>query len=46
MHPVVSEARVTFDAGLLSENVIILAFEVANDLLEAIAVGIGSEGAP
>ena len=32
---VVPEARVTLDTRLLSENVIVLAFEMANDLREA-----------
>ena len=35
VHPVVPETGVAFDTGLLSENVIVLAFKVANDLLEA-----------
>ena len=32
---VVPEARVTLDAGLLSENVIVLSLEISNDLSEA-----------
>ncbi len=36
VYPVVPETGVTFDTGLFSENIIILAFKVANDLLEAI----------
>ena len=32
--PVVPETGVTFDTGLLSENVIVLAFEIANNFLE------------
>ena len=35
VHPVVTEARVTLDTRLLSEDVIVLALEVANDFLEA-----------
>lgn len=35
MNTVVAEAGVTLDTGLLSENVIELAFQVPNDLLEA-----------
>lgn len=35
VYPVVPETGVAFDTGLLSENVIVLAFKVANDLLEA-----------
>ena len=31
---VVPEARVTLDTRLLSENVIVLAFEIANNFLE------------
>ena len=34
VNPVVSEARVTLDTRLLSENVIVLAFEIANNFLE------------
>lgn len=34
MHSVVSEAWVTLDPGLFSQNVIVLTFEVANNLLE------------
>lgn len=32
---VVPEARVTLDTGLLGEDIIVLAFKVADDLLEA-----------
>ena len=35
VHPVVAEARVTLDTRLLGKDVIVLALEVANDLLEA-----------
>ena len=35
MHPVVPETRVTLDSRLFSENIVILAFKVADDLLEA-----------
>ena len=34
MNHVVAEARVTLDTRLLSENVIVLAFEIANNFLE------------
>ena len=34
VHPVVAEARVTLDTGLLRKNVIVLAFQVSYDLLE------------
>lgn len=37
VHPVVPETGVTFDTGLLSENVIVLALQVADNLLEAVA---------
>ena len=40
VHPVVAETRVTLDTGLLGENIVVLALEVTNDLLEA-----GAEGA-
>ena len=35
VHPVVAEARVTLDTGLLGQDIIVLAFEVADNLLEA-----------
>jgi hypothetical protein len=35
MDTVVAESGVTLDTGLLSENIIVLAFEVANDLTKA-----------
>ena len=35
VHPVVAEARVTLDTRLLGKDVIVLALEVAHDLLEA-----------
>ena len=35
VNSVVPEARVTLDTGLLRENVIVLALQVANNLLEA-----------
>ena len=35
MNPVVAETRVTLDTGLLRKNVIVLALEMANNLLEA-----------
>ena len=34
MDTVVAETRVTLDTRLLSENVIVLAFEIANNFLE------------
>ena len=34
MHSVVSEARITLDSRLFSQNVIVLTFEVANNFLE------------
>lgn len=36
MHPVVAETRVTLDTRLLGQDVIVLAFEVAHDLLESV----------
>ena len=36
MDTVVPEARVTLDTRLLGENVVVLAFQVTNDFLEAI----------
>ena len=36
VHPVVPEASVTNNAGLFSQNVIVLAFEVSNNFLEAV----------
>ena len=36
MDTVIAEAGVTLDTRLLSENVIVLALEVANDLLETV----------
>ena len=38
VNSVVSEARVTLDPGLFSKDVIVLAFEIANDFLEATEV--------
>ena len=38
MHPVVPETRVTLDTRLFREDVVVLAFKVPNDLLEAIAM--------
>jgi hypothetical protein len=35
MHTVIPEARVTLDTRLLSQNVVVLTLEVANDFLEA-----------
>lgn len=35
MHTVIHEARVTFNTRLLSQNVIVLTLEVANNFLEA-----------
>lgn len=35
MHTVIPEARVTFNTRLLSQNVIVLTLEVANNFLEA-----------
>jgi hypothetical protein len=35
MHTVIPEARVTLDTRLLSQNVIVLTLEVANNFLEA-----------
>ena len=40
MNPVVAETRVTLDTGLLRKNVIVLALEMANNLLEAEATGL------
>ena len=40
MNPVVAEARVTLDTRLLSENVVVLTLEMANNLLEAEATGL------
>lgn len=34
MDAVVAEARITLDARLLSQDIVVLAFEVANNLLE------------
>ena len=34
MDTVVAEMRVTLDTSILSENVIVLAFEIANNFLE------------
>ena len=36
VHSVVAEARVTLDTALLGQNIVVLALEVAHDLLEAI----------
>lgn len=36
MDPVVSEARITLDTRLLSQNIIVLPFEITNDLRETI----------
>lgn len=36
VNTIVSEARVTLDAGLLSQNIIVLSLQVANDLGEAV----------
>ena len=38
MHPVVPETRVTLDTRLFRENIVVLAFKVANNLLEPIAM--------
>jgi hypothetical protein len=38
VHTVVAEARVALDARLLSENVVVLALEEADDFLEAARV--------
>ena len=38
MHPVVPETRVTLDTRLFREDVVVLAFKVANNLLEPIAM--------
>lgn len=35
MDTVVAESGITLDTRLLSENIIVLAFEIANDLTEA-----------
>jgi hypothetical protein len=35
MNTVVAESGVTFDAGLFSQNVVVLSFEVADNLTEA-----------
>jgi hypothetical protein len=35
MDTIVSEARVTFDTGFFSQNVIVLSFKIADDLLKA-----------
>lgn len=35
MHAVVSESRITLDTGFFCENVVVLPFQVANDLREA-----------
>ena len=43
MHAVVSEAGVTLDAGLLSQNVIVLSLEVADNLGEAVGVHISAD---
>ena len=40
VHSVVPETRVTLDTRLFSQNVIVLAFEVTNDLLESEGNGI------
>ena len=40
MDTVVPEARVTLDTRLLSENVVVLTLEMANNLLEAEATGL------
>ena len=34
VHPIVAEARVTLDAGLLGKNIVVLTLEVARDLTE------------
>ena len=38
MHPVVPETRVTLNTRLFREDVVVLAFKVANNLLEPIAM--------
>ena len=38
MHSVVSEARVTLDSGLFRQNVIVLTFEIADNLLKPIHI--------
>ena len=38
VYAVVTEPGVTLDAGLLREDVVVLAFKVANNLLEPIAM--------
>ena len=38
MNPVVAETRVTLDTRLFRENIVVLAFKVANNLLEPIAM--------
>ena len=35
VHPVVPEARVTLDTRLFGQDIIVLAFDIANDFLEA-----------
>jgi len=35
VNTVVAESGVTFDAGLFSQNIVVLPFEVANNLTEA-----------
>lgn len=43
VHSVIPESRVTLDAGLLSQNVIVLTLEVADDFLEAVCDASGHE---
>lgn len=43
MYPVVAEAWVTLDSRLLGQNVVVLAFEVVHDFLEADNKFIGAE---
>lgn len=38
MNTVITEARVTLNSGLFSQNIVILSLQIANDLLEAIAM--------
>ena len=36
VYAIITESRITFDAGLLGKDVVVLSFEVAHDLTEAV----------
>ena len=38
MYAIIPETRVTLNSGFFCKNIVVLAFKVANDLLEAITI--------